>query len=234
MLLTEPVVTFFTLWISFAWGILFLFFSSVPQTFSSNYGWGTVQTGLIQLAISVGAVIGTVVNPFQDMVYFRSAKRNKEVPSTPIPEARLYSSTVGSLIFAGGLFWYGWGSVGHGKVHWIVPTCGITAAGLGIYSIYMAVVDYLTDAYEKYAASALSAASLGRNSFAAFLPLASYSLFNTLGYGWAGSLLGFVAVALSVVPFVLIWKGPVIRHRSPFMREATFSRREQVEQKSEV
>lgn len=112
MLLTEPVVTFFTLWVSFAWGILFLFFSSVAQTFSHNYGWGTFPTGLVQLAISVGAVIGTVFNPIQDMIYFRSARRNREVPGRPIPEARLYTSIPGSLLFAAGLFWYGWGSVG--------------------------------------------------------------------------------------------------------------------------
>ena len=43
MLVTEPVVIFFTLWVIFAWGILFLFFSSVAQTFSVNYGWGTFQ-----------------------------------------------------------------------------------------------------------------------------------------------------------------------------------------------
>ncbi|KAH8429642.1 putative MFS multidrug transporter [Aspergillus melleus] len=220
MLLTEPVVAFFTLWISFAWGILFLFFSSVVQTFSTNYGMNTLQTGLIQLAISVGALIGTIINPLQDMIYLRSARRNKEVPGRPIPEARLYTSIPGSLLFAGGLFWYGWSSFPH--VHWIVPTCGIAATGLGIYSIYMAVINYLTDAYEKYAASALSAASLGRNSFGAFLPLASYQLFDRLGYGWAGSLLGFIGVALSVVPLVLVWKGPEIRRRSPFMRESTF------------
>lgn len=78
----------------------------------------------------------------------------------------------------------------------------------------------LTDSYVKYAASALSAASLGRNVFASFLPLASYELFLTLGYGWAGSLLGFVGLALSVVPVVLVIKGRQIRARSPFMREA--------------
>ncbi|KAE8311792.1 hypothetical protein RU639_002178 [Aspergillus parasiticus] len=228
MLLTEPVVAFFTLWISFAWGILFLFFSSVVQTFSTNYGMNTLQTGLIQLAISVGALIGTLVNPLQDMIYLRSASRNKEKPGVPIPEARLYTSIPGSLLFAGGLFWYGWSSFPH--VHWIVPTCGIAATGLGIYSIYMAVVNYLTDAYEKYAASALSAASLGRNSFGAFLPLASYQLFENLGYGWAGSLLGFIGVALSVVPVVLVWKGPEIRRRSPFMRESTFAGAEEREE----
>ncbi|CDM30182.1 hypothetical protein DTO013E5_8553 [Penicillium roqueforti] len=218
MLIAEPVVTFFTLWISFAWGILFLFFSSVVQTYSTNYNWGTMSTGLIQLAISVGAVIGTVINPLQDWIHLRSERHNKENPGKPIPEARLYTSIPGSLLFAAGLFWYGWASQPH--VHWIVPTIGVTATGIGIYSIYMAVVNYLTDAYERYAASALSAASLGRNTFGAFLPLASPQLFSNLGYGWAGTLLGFIGIALSVVPVVLVWKGPEIRRRSKFMREA--------------
>lgn len=230
MLLTEPVVTFFTLWVSFAWGILFLFFSSVGQTFSHNYGWGTFQTGLVQLAISVGAVIGTVINPLQDWIYLSSGRNNRENPGRPIPEARLYTSIPGSLLFAGGLFWYGWGSVGDGSIHWIVPTLGIGCTGVGIYSIYMAVVNYLTDAYEKYAASALSAASLGRNTFGAFLPLASFQLFDTLGYGWVGSLLGLVGVALSVVPVVLVLKGPEIRRRSPFMRESMFESHDEATQ----
>ncbi|PGH23494.1 hypothetical protein AJ80_02448 [Polytolypa hystricis UAMH7299] len=225
MLLTEPVVTFFTLWISFAWGILFLFFASVPQTYKANYGFNTFQSGLIQLAISVGAVIGTVVNPLQDWIYRRSARYNKQKPGVPLPEARLYTSIPGSLIFTAGLFWYGWSS--KARNHWIVPTCGITAAGVGIYSIYMAVVNYLTDAYEKYAASALSAASLGRNTFASFLPLASFAMFQNLGFGWAGSLLGFIALALSVVPCVLVLKGPEIRRRSPFMKESTFTKEEE-------
>ncbi|KAK2799576.1 hypothetical protein FQN50_008414 [Emmonsiellopsis sp. PD_5] len=222
MLLTEPVVIFFTLWISFAWGILFLFFSSVVQTFSANYGFDTFQTGLIQLAISVGALIGTVVNPLQDWLYIRSARYNKQRPGKPLPEARLYTSLLGSLIFTGGLFWYGWSS--KARNHWIVPTCGVAATGLGIYSIYMAVVNYLTDAYEKYAASALSAASLGRNTFGAFLPLASFTMFQNLGFGWAGSLLGFIGLILSVVPWLLVFYGPEIRKRSPFMKESTFSR----------
>lgn len=207
MLLTEPVVASFTLWISFAWGILFLFFSSVPQTFSANYGFDTFQSGMIQLAITVGAVIGTAINPLADVLYFQSAKRNTEAANKPIAEARLYTAFPGSLLFTAGLFWYGWSS--QPNIHWIVPTCGITCVGIGIYSIYMGVVNYLTDAYEKYAASALSAASFGRNSFGAFLPLASYQLFQNLGFGWAGSLLGFIGLILSVVPIILMWRGRV-------------------------
>ncbi|KAF2464522.1 MFS multidrug transporter-like protein [Lindgomyces ingoldianus] len=220
MLLTEPVVTFFTLWISFAWGILFLFFSSVVQTFGTNYGFTTFQTGLVQLAITAGAAIGTFINPIQDWLYVRTASKNTERPGKPIPEGRLYTSIPGSILFTGGLFMYGWSS--RPDIHWIVPTIGVCIVGVGIYSIYMGVVNYLTDAYEKYAASALSAASLGRNSFGAFLPLASFSLFNNLGYGWAGSLLGFIGAALSIVPVVLVLKGPGIRRSSPFMLEAMY------------
>lgn len=220
MLTAEPVVIFFTLWVSFAWGVLYLFFSSVVQTFQSAYGFGTLQTGLIQLAISVGAVIATAINPAQDWAYLRSARRNKDRPGKPIPEARLYASIPGTLLFAGGLFWYGWTC--RSSIHWIVPTCGIACVGVGIYSIYLGVVNYLTDAYEKYAASALSAASLGRNSFGAFLPLASQPLFNALGFGWAGSLLGFIGLAMVAIPIVLLFKGPSIRASSPFMSEASY------------
>jgi MFS family permease len=230
MLLTEPVVIFFTLWISFAWGILFLFFSSVVQTFSASYGFGTFQTGLIQLAITVGAAIGTFINPLQDWMYLRTASKNPERPGKPIPEGRLYTSIPGSLLFTAGLFMYGWSS--RPSVHWIVPTIGVCIVGVGIYSIYMGVVNYLTDAYEKYAASALSAASLGRNTFGAFLPFASYSLFQTLGFGWAGSLLGFIGAILSIVPVVLLFKGREIRAKSPFMQESTFDGDEETERKN--
>lgn len=221
MLLTEPVVAFFTLWISFAWGILFLFFNSAVTTYQSSYDFTLFQTGLVELAITVGAVLGTAVNPAADWLYLRSASRNMEKKGKPIPEARLYTAIPGSLLFTLGLFMFGW--TNRPSVHWIVPTIAITIVGVGIYSIYMGVVNYLTDSYEKYAASALSAASLGRNTFGAFLPLAAYELFTRLGYGWAGSLLGFVGLALSFVPVVLVLYGKKIRARSPFMKEASLS-----------
>lgn len=165
-------------------------------------------------------MVGTIINPIQDKLYLQSAKRNKETPGKPSPEARLYFAVPGSLLFSAGMFWYGWASMP--DVHWIVPTLGIACVGLGIYSIYMAVVNYLADAYEKYAASALSAASLGRNTFGAFLPLGSPALFTNLGFQWAGTLLGFIGLALSVVPVILLIFGPQLRARSPFMSESTY------------
>lgn len=229
MLATEWVVFSFTLWISFAWGILFLFQSSVTQTFQANYGFSVFQTTLVQLAISAGAIVGTVLNPLQDRSYLRSAGRNRERAGKPIPEARLYFAVPGSLLFTAGMFWYGWTSYPH--VHWIWPTVAVGCVGLGIYEIYMAVVNYLSDAYEKYAASALSAASLGRNSFGAFLPLGSPALYRNLGFQWASSLLGFIGLLLSLAPVMLLVWGPQIRSRSPFMSEASFEGGENTERR---
>jgi MFS family permease len=185
-------------------------------------------------------------------LYFKSKKRNQERPGKPIPEARLYFAVPGSLIFSAGMFWYGWASFP--KLHWIVPALGIGCVGFGIYSIYLAVVNYLADAYgkrlvkhelnhvlipyvtnlEKYAASALSAASLGRNVFGAFLPLATPALYQNLGYRWASSLLGFIGLALSVVPGVLLMKGPTIRAKSPFMLDSTYEDDEANERRASI
>ncbi|KAI4724877.1 putative multidrug transporter [Aureobasidium sp. EXF-10728] len=238
MLLTEYTVASFTLWVSFAvsgplkllrifspltiskWGLLFLFQSSITQTFSTNYGFSVFQTSLIQLSLSAGATIATIVNPIQDQLYLRSARRNKDSPGKPIPEARLYFSIPGSLIFTAGLFVYGWTS--YTFVPWIAPAIGIAMVGFGIYSIYQAVVNYFTDAYSKYSASALSAASFGRNLFGAFLPLASPQLYSNLGYQWASTLLGLVALVLSLAPVFLLVKGSAIRARSPFMAESAY------------
>lgn len=187
---------------------------------------------MVQLAITVGAAIGTIINPLQYWLYLQTASKNKDRPDKPIPEGRLYTSIPGSLLFTVGLFLYDWSS--RPDVHWIVPAIGVCIVGIGIHSIYMGVVNYLTDAYEKYAASALSATSLGRNTFGAFLPFASYSLFKALGFGWAGSLLGFIGLILSAVPIVLLFKGPKIRSKSPFMLDLTFNEDEATDRRNSL
>jgi hypothetical protein len=110
----------------------FLLQSGIPQTFCHTNDFSVFQSNLIQLALSIGAVIGTILNPFQGNLYLRSANRNSERQGRSIPEARLYFSVPGSLIFTVGLFWYGWSVNTSSKCHWVVPTLGIGAVGLGI------------------------------------------------------------------------------------------------------
>lgn len=65
---------------------------------------------------------------------------------------------------------------------------------------------YLVDLFgSQAAASALGASNLLRFLFSTFLPLAGAAMYETLGYGWGNTLLGFLALAF--VPFpVLFYK----------------------------
>jgi len=103
------------------------------------------------------------------------------------------------------------------SIHWSVPALSGIFYGMGIDLTFMAMTNYLTDAYDIYSASALASSVFSRNIAAALLlPLATYPLYENLGIGWACSLLGFLCLALSPIPFVFIRCGPAMRSRSPF------------------
>lgn len=74
----------------------------------------------------------------------------------------------------------------------------------------------MTDAYQVFAASANAASSCSRSFLATFLPLASYPMLSHLGIAGTCSLLGGLSALMSVIPFLLIWKGEFIRSRSHF------------------
>ncbi len=105
----------------------------------------------------------------------------------------------------------------------MVPTIGLAFVGFGIVIIITAVDMYITDAYTKFAGSAIAAVALGENLFAAWLPLAAKSMYTNLGFQWASSLLGFVALALTLAPIGLVFKGETIRKRSKFISKAASS-----------
>lgn len=82
--------------------------------------------------------------------------------------------------------------------------------------VFMALLNYLTDAYEIFAASAMAAASCCRSVFGAVLPLATTPMYQSLGVAWASSLLGFLSFAMCAVPFVFLRWGEEISARSRF------------------
>lgn len=120
----------------------------------------------------------------------------------------------------GGMFIYAWTS--YPDIPWIAPAIGLAMVGFGINIVCASIAQYLMDAYSKYAGSAIAAVAFGENVFSAFLPLAASSMYTNLGYQWASSLLAFLSFALACAPMVLLWKGPEIRARSPFIQEARY------------
>lgn len=219
MLFTEPVLFVFTLWSAFAVGTVYLFTQSIEQVFVGLYGWTPSQAGYIQTAVVIGICLGWNSTMLSKKLYFASAQYNEETPGTPVPEARLYMSTIGSLVgVTGGMFVYGWTS--YPDIPWIAPAIGLAMVGFGIVIVVLAAADYIVDAYAKYAGSAVAALLLGENIVAAFLPLAAQSMYTGLGFQWASTVIGCVSLALSFAPVVLIKWGRRIRARSPYMEKS--------------
>ena len=81
------------------------------------------------------------------------------------------------------------------------------------------VFNYVSDGYTLYAASALSAMNVCRNSLGAAFPLFGTQVYDALGIHGAGSLVAGIATALSVVPFLALAYGNRLRSRSRFAKE---------------
>ncbi|KAJ0421160.1 major facilitator superfamily domain-containing protein [Aspergillus carlsbadensis] len=214
---TEPVLFVSTLWSSFTVGTLFLFTQSVEQVFTDLYGWSVHGTGYVQAAIVIGECLGWTLTFVSRKLYFASAARNTEAPGTPIPEARLYMAVIGGVLgISGGMFMYAWTSYQH--IPWIAPAISLAMVGAGSVLVVTGVSDYVVDAYSTYAGSAIGAVATGENLFSAFLPLATMSMYRTLGLNWASTLLGFVSLVLALLPTLMFVWGREVRARSAFMQ----------------
>lgn len=212
LLATESIVFWFSMWVSFAWAILYMQFSSIALVYTSVYGFSSAQVGATYTAIIVGALVAASLCVMQDYALKRCWPNLSHRP-----ESRLYFSCGMSLLLPAGLFWFGW--TARAGVPWIVPTIAIGVFIVGIFVIYLAVFNYLADSYNQYASSALAAQSMCRNLLAGVFPLFTKPMFEDLGFGPAGSLLGGIAVLLCLVPWILCFYGRAIRERSALIRE---------------
>ena len=140
---------------------------------------------------------------------------------------RLPLACLGGPLYVISLFWLGW--TASPNVHWIVPMLAGVPFGVGFMLIFMALLNYVTDAYEVFAASAMSATSCCRSIFGALLPIAARPMYSKMGIPWATSLLGFLSLAMSVIPFAFIRYGDRIRANSKFCQELK-ERKQQVEE----
>lgn len=98
-------------------------------------------------------------------------RKKKENPERIIsPEyARLPIACLGGVVYCSSLFWQAW--TAREGIHWIVPMLAGIPFGFGFGVIFTAFLNYLTDAYEIYAASAMAATSICRSMVGSAFPL---------------------------------------------------------------
>jgi len=212
LLFTEPIVFLITIYMSFIYGLLYLFLTAYPLVFEGVHGMNEGVAGLTYFGMIVGYFIAGIYILLGQPAYNRKLAANNNIP---IPEWRLPPVIVGGAAFAAGLFWFGWSGYKE-SVHWIVPTLSGLFTGFGLLCIFLQLLNYLVDAYLMFAASAIAANTFLRSFAGAGFPLFATYMFNGMGIQWASTLLGCVAAALVPIPIIFYKYGHVIRARSKF------------------
>jgi hypothetical protein len=229
MFFFEAIVLFSCLYLSFAYGIFYMFFQAYPIIYEETYGFTGGQEGLTFLAIGIGASIACLIYLGWDVITRRARAQNKAWVQKE-EMRRLPLACLAGPFFILSCFWVGW--TARKDIHWIVPVLAGIPYGIGYLLIFMALLNYLVDAYKIFAASALGAASAVRSLAGAVLPFAARPMYQKLGVAWACSLLGFLSCLMAVIPFIFVWKGEQIRANSKFCQYLLEKEREETEKRN--
>jgi MFS transporter, DHA1 family, multidrug resistance protein len=143
LLVTEPIVLLLSIYMSFIYGLLYLFLTAYPIVFQEIHGFNGGVGGLPYFGMITGQLLAGLYIVLTQPSYNRKLVANKNIP---IPEWRLPPVVLGGISFAGGLFWFGWSGY-RADIHWIVPTLSGLLTGFGLLAIFLQSLNYLVDAY---------------------------------------------------------------------------------------
>lgn len=229
MLFSEPIVSTTCAYLALCYAIFYMSFQAFPIIFGDLYGLSPGVTGLCYLPIGVGALLSLPVFWYWDHILASATARNRAWTKRE-ESRRLPLACIGGPVFVVALFWLGW--TARSNISFVAPMMAGIPFGFGFMLIFMALLNYLTDAYDIFAASANAVASMCRSLLAVVLPLATSHMFADLGISGACSVLGGLSAGMCIIPFVFMWKGPSIRARSKFCI-ALRERREEIARKTE-
>lgn len=217
LLFRSPIISIVALYIAVIYGCLYLLFTTITEVFQDVYHWSEQLSGLAYIGLGLGFVAGQVAfGLLSDRVLLLLKARNNNIFE---PEMRLPLTIPFSFFVPISFFWYGWSVQAH--CHWIVPIIGLFPFAFGSIGIFASLQTYAIDSFPRYAASAIAAITVTRSFAGALLPLAGPPMYKALGYGWGNSLLGFITLALILMPVLFNRVGASLRKASPLLEAAT-------------
>ncbi|EDR06334.1 polyamine transporter [Laccaria bicolor S238N-H82] len=204
MILTEPIVIFMSIYLSFVYSLLYLLFFAFPIAFSEIRGFSDGMTGITFVSIMLGILGALALVPVQEKLY-KNATRNGSYP-----EARLFPMMAGAFIMPTALFIFAFtGAYRH--VHWMGPIVSGVVFGFAMILLYVSANSYIIDSYSNCAATAMAAKTFMRSEIGAMVPLFVNPMFHNMGFQYAGLLLALLALAIAPIPFVFYKYGERIR-----------------------
>jgi len=220
MFLTEPIVLTLSLLSGFSDALIFMFIQSFSLVYT-QWGFGTVAQGLAFLPILVGYFIAYAS-------FIPAIWRNKKDRTLhPNDERSQYESRLWWLLWTApclpiGLIGFAW-TCGGPPIHWMGSMVFAAVVGIANYSIYMATIDYMITAYGPYSASATGGNGWSRDFLAGVLTLPATPFFTNIGGKQhlqdASTILFCISFVLVIAVYVIYWKGPALRARSPFAQQ---------------
>jgi MFS family permease len=143
MLIKEPIVASFSIYLAVIFTVLFSFFEAFPIVFAGVYGFNLGETGLSFLGVFLGIIIGIVIHLVLDRTLYYNKTRARQArgdfTSLP-PEERLYPAMIGAPLVSAGLFWFGWSS--RAGVHWISSEIATVVFGIGAMGVCAPCLQY--------------------------------------------------------------------------------------------
>jgi len=227
MFATEPIVLVLSLLSGFSDALIFMFLQSYSLVYT-QWNFGPIATGLAFVPILIGYFIAWAL--FIPAIS-KNIRQRREKPGDEIAqyESRLYWLLWTAPCLPIGLFIFAWTSLGP-PVHWIGTMIGSGIIGIANYSIYMATIDYMICAYGPYSASATGGNGWSRDFLAGVLTLPATPFYTNIGgkhhLEYATTILACIAFVLVIAVYVIYWKGPVLRKRSPFAQQLSSAKQE--------
>lgn len=229
MFVTEPIVLVLSLLSGFSDALIFMFIQSFGLVYE-QWDFNAIQIGLAFIPIGVGYLLAWLL--FIPAIW-RNIKERKEKPND---ERAQYESRLWFLLYTApclpiGLIGFAWTIQGP-PIHWIGSMIFAAIVGIANYSIYMATIDYMICAYGPYSASATGGNGWARDFLAGVLTIPAVPFFQNIGKSsgknleYASTILFCISFVLVVAVYVIYWKGPVLRKRSPFAQQLASARQD--------
>ncbi|BCS25037.1 uncharacterized protein APUU_41481A [Aspergillus puulaauensis] len=217
MFLREPIVLFLSLLSGFSDALIFTCIESFALVFE-QWGFDPLRIGFCFGAIIIGYVVAYAI--FLPDIWRQRKIRQRDGNAARLPERRLLLLLFIAPLETIGLFGFAWTSMGPDYNPWIAPLIFVFLIAIANYGIYMATIDYMVAAYGPYSASATGGNGFARDFLAGLSAMYATPMYTNIGgrlhLQWASTILGVLAIFVTIPIYVFYWKGPQIREKSKF------------------
>ena len=227
------VLQILSLWGALIFSFFYIMSTTLPDFLADVYGFDEAERGVAFLSFSkskyelawllaqfdhntaVGSTIGVgICNLLVDRLYVSLQARRG---GKPYPEGRLPLPVVAAFLFPLIVAFYGYPP----GLHWPVWTLllAVVLMGTAIVTAIIPIFTYVTDAFELYSASALTAVLVMRCLAGTFIPLASAPLTDKFGYGPGFLVFAAACLILAPIPAFIMRYGPSWRQSSKYSKD---------------